>query len=419
MPDSTNPGRNIVFVTVDSLRADRCGFMGYDEPTTPTLDEMAADGVAVEHAIAPGPITPASLPAMFTGKYPLAIDDDSTGGTPELTAARGQIRKHMETQDSLPAMLSRQGYATAGFTPNPWTSRYFGFDAGFDHFEDYMSEDVSSTVFERMLSGEGSKGASALRLVLSWMQRENVFKPWEAFYDDVVEWIERAPEPYFVWVFLLDVHFPYLPTDAYRSQSRWRGYEANLRLYLEEQRDYDDRVHEQLSTAYDDAVRYTDRFFARLQADLDDPLVVVTGDHGEAFGEHGTYTHQDQLYEENIRVPLVIGGGPSGHLDGPVSLRSIPRLLTELAATGEVADVGRPFAIARSKSGDSLAARGRRAKYIHGDDRQELYDLRRGEQAPIRNDDLAALCRAVVDQARESGVELARLTEAAGEVGGI
>ncbi|MGM0718657.1 MAG: sulfatase-like hydrolase/transferase, partial [Halobacteriota archaeon] len=194
MPDSTDPGRNIVFVTVDSLRADRCGFMGYDEPTTPTLDAMAADGVVVEHAVAPGPITPASLPAMFTGKYPLAIDDDSTGGTPELTAARGQIRKHMEAQDSLPAMLSRQGYTTAGFTPNPWTSRYFGFDAGFDHFEDYMSEDVSSSIFERMLSGEGSKSASALRLVLSWIQRENVFKPWEAFYEDIVEWIELAPE---------------------------------------------------------------------------------------------------------------------------------------------------------------------------------------------------------------------------------
>ena len=419
MADSTNPGRNIVFVTVDSLRADRCGFMGYDEPTTPTLDAMAAEGFVIEHAIAPGPITPASLPAMFTGKYPLAIDDDSPGGTPELSSARGQIRQHMQARDSLPAMLSRQGYTTAGFTPNPWTSRYFGFEDGFDHFEDYMAEDVSSTIFERMLSGDGSTLAAAARLVLSWVQRENVFKPWEAFYDDIVAWTERAPEPYFLWVFLLDVHFPYLPTEAYRSQSRWREYEANLRLYLEEQRNYDDRIHEQLSTAYDDAVRYTDQFFARLRADLDDPLVVVTGDHGEAFGKHGTYTHQDQLYEENIRVPLVIGGGPSGHLEGPVSLRSIPALLTDLAATGEVPDVDEPFAIARSKSGDSLAARGRRAKYISGNGRRELYDLQDGEQTSIRNDDLDALCRAVVDQARESGVEEARLSDAAGEVSDI
>jgi arylsulfatase len=409
-----------VLVTVDSLRADRCGFMGYDGDTTPTLDAMAADGLVIEHAIAPGPVTPASLPAMFTGSYPLAVDDDSSGGTPELSSARGQIRQHMRARDSLPTMLSRLGYTTAGFTPNPWTSRYFGFDAGFDRFEDYMSEDVSSSIFERMLSGEGSTLAAAARLVLSWLQRENVFKPWEAFYDDILAWTRQAPEPYFLWVFLLDVHFPYLPTGAYRSQSRWREYEANLRLYLEEQAGYSDRVHGQLSTAYDDAVRYTDGFFERLRADLEDPLVVVTGDHGEAFGEHGTYTHQDRLYEENIRVPLVVSGGPSGRRDGPVSLRSIPELITGLAADGEVPPLSEPFAIARSKSGDALAARGRRAKYIEtgsgNGSQQELYDLSRDEQTPVDSEGLEALCRRVLDHAREAGTEQARLSAATEEV---
>ena len=416
---SEDSHRNIVLVTVDSLRADRCGFMGYEKETTPTLDEMAEDGFAVEHAVAPGPVTPASLPAIFTGTYPLTVDDDSPGGTPELGAARGQIRQHMETRDSLPAKLSRMGYTTAGFTPNPWTSRYFGFDAGFDHYEDYMSHDVSSGIFERMLSGEGSTLASASRLVLSWLQRENVFKPWEAFYDEIVGWAQDAPDPYFLWVFLLDVHFPYLPTGAYRSQPRWREYEANLRLYLEEQRGYSDRVHEQLSTAYDDAVRYTDEFFARLRRDLADPLVVVTGDHGEAFGEHGTYTHQDHLYEENIRVPLVVGGGPSGELTGPVSLRAIPDLVTGLAATGTVPDVGETFAISRNKNGDAVAARGSRAKYIDSADGAELYDLRAGEHSQVDDEGLASVCRGVVDHARESGAEQARLSEAAREVDGL
>jgi len=417
MSDS-EPGQNIVLVTVDSLRADRCGFMGYDGETTPTLEAMAEDGFVVEHAIAPGPVTPASLPAMFTGNYPLAIDDGSEGGTPELGSARDQIRQHMQARESLPRTLSRLGYTTAGFTPNPWTSRYFGFDSGFDHFEDYMSEDVSSGIFERLLSGEGSTLASASRLVLSWLQRENVFKPWEAFYDDIVAWARQAPEPYFLWVFLLDVHFPYLPTGAYRSQSRWREYEANLRLYLEEQRGYSDRVHDQLSTAYDDAVSYTDEFFARLREDLEDPIVVATGDHGEAFGEHGTYTHQDRLYEENIRVPLVVGGGPSGSMDGPVSLRSMPELITGLAATGSVPDLRDQFAIARSKSGDAVAARGRHAKYIDDVDSRELYGLTNGEHQQVCDDDLETLCRSVVDQAREAGAEEARLRHIAREVDG-
>ena len=419
MSDPTAGGENIVFVTVDSLRADRCGFMGYDEPTTPTLDSMAADGFVIENAIAPGPVTPASLPAMFTGTYPLAVDDDSPGGTPELGSARSQIRQHMQTRDSLPALLSRHGYTTAGFTPNPWTSRYFGFDSGFDHYRDYMSEDVSSKLFKRMLSGDGSTLSSAVRLVLSWLQRENVFKPWEAFYDDIVAWATQAPEPYFLWVFLLDVHFPYLPTGQFRSQSRLREYEANLRLYTETQEDYSDRVHDQLSTAYDDAVRYTDQFFARLQADLDDPLIVVTGDHGEAFGEHGTYTHQDCLYEENIRVPLVVSGGPSGRLTEPVSLRSMPELIEGLAVNGTVPDLGEPFAISRSNSGDSHAACGRRAKYIEREDGAELYDLQDTEHTLVKNEALEQVCRDVVANAREHSMEQARLTTATTEVDGL
>lgn len=79
MSDSIDGGRNIALVTVDSLQADRCRFMGYDEPTTPTLDATAADGFVVERTTASGPVAPASLPAIFIGTYPLAVDDGSPG----------------------------------------------------------------------------------------------------------------------------------------------------------------------------------------------------------------------------------------------------------------------------------------------------------------------------------------------------
>jgi arylsulfatase len=412
----SDPDRpNVVLVTIDSLRADHCSFTGYDRETTPALDALAEEGLVFTNAVAPGPVTPASMPAIFTGQHPL----DAGGAREHLSSTRARTRRHMRTRRSLPERLSELGYATAGFAPNPWTSRYFGFDAGFDHFRDYMDEDVTSSVWDRMTARGGSTPLAALRLVLSWAQRANVFKPWTAFYGDALAWARSASEPYFLWLFLLDVHFPYLPDAAARTQSRWREYEANLRLYLQEQRGYSPRVHRQLETAYDDAVRYADDCIARLRADLpDDTVLAVHADHGEAFGEHGTYTHQDALYEENLHVPLVVGGGdvPSREVTDPVSLRALPDLLTGLAASGEVPPVSGPLVAARADDGERVALRGRHAKYVEGTEGDECYDLRAGERDRVRDEALAALCRRRAERVRENEREGRRVRHAADAV---
>jgi arylsulfatase len=406
---------NIVLVTVDSFRADHCSFAGYDRETTPTLDEMADEGFVFENAIAPGPITPESLPPLFTGHYPVTPDEE---GENRLTGARERISRHMRVHETLPERLSRLGYATGGFTPNPWTSRYFEFDRGFDHFEDFMDEDLSTPVWQRMLEGRNPAPFKAARLVTSWLQRQNVFKPWSAFYDDIVAWTETVEEPYFLWVFLLDVHFPYLPGDEYRTQSRWREYEANLRLYLEDQHTpYSPRVHDQLKTAYEDSIRYTDAFFRRLREDLGDRTrFVVHGDHGEAFGEHGTYTHQSDLYDENVHVPLVISGADSGSVSRPVSLRALPELLAGLAETGRVPDVSDLVVTSKTVEGEKLAVQPHPVKYIRSEAESELYDLRDGEGARLTDDELEAVCRDLVDAELETEREERRLKRAAREV---
>ena len=407
--------RNIVLVTVDSLRADHCSFAGYDRETTPALDQMAAEGFVFANAVAPGPTTPESMPAILTGKYPA----DRVTDPSRLTTKQKRIHDHVRARDTLAERLSRMGYATGAFTPNPWTSQFFGFEDGFDRFEDFMGSDLSSPIWERILDCGGSKSLAAARLVLSWVQRENVFKPWEAFIDNALDWAARARSPYFLWVFLLDVHFPYLPSPTYRTQSRWREYEANLRLYLEDQHmPYPPRVHEQLRTAYDDSIRYTDAFFSRLRTELadDDPIVIVHGDHGEAFCEHGTYTHQNVLYEENVRVPLVVAGGPSGRVERPVSLRVLPELVTELAATGTVSDAVEPdaYVTARTPDGRMTAIQGGRAKYIRSASETELYDLTRGEHAPVTNRELEAVCERLAGQV-DTGEREERLLAAAAE----
>jgi len=376
--------RNVILVSIDSLRADHCGFMGYEKDTTPTMDSMAEDGLVFENAIAPGPATPASLPATFTGHYPIDRQTEAR----EVAGTTQRFQAHLSRHETIAESLSDDGYATAGFTPNPWTCRHFGFGRGFDYFQDFLDQDRSSGIWERMLAGQGAKPLTALRLISNWTQREATFKPWASFYDEVIEWTQNAEEPYFLWVFLLDPHFPYLPSSVHRSQSRWRTYEANLRLYLESQSTpYSQRVHDQLVTAYDDSIRYTDDFFEHLQSDLadDDPAIVVHADHGEAFGEHGTYGHHDQLYDPNINVPLIISGVPPNTVTDPVSIRSIPDVVEKVATGNDPASVSRPSVLTRTGDGTTSAVRGRSWSYIDQDGSGELLSIEDGAEQVVED----------------------------------
>jgi len=378
--------RNLILVTADSLRADHCSYWGYDRETTPTLDRMAERGLVYTNAISPGPSTPESMPVSFTGTHPIRRDrgDDES----LLAVRRATIRRHMRTRETLAERFSRLGYATAGFSPNPYTSRYFGFDAGFDRYEDFMGGS-RDRLYRGMLDGvleDTALGAVLpVRLLLNWVQREEAFKPWTAFYDDLLAWLRDAPEPYFLWVLLMDTHDPYLVPAEYRAQSRRAMYHANYRLWRQgHQPPFSDRTHRRLVRAYDDSIRYADEFLRRTAEDAPgDPLIAVHGDHGEAFGEHGTYGHHARLYEENIHVPFVVSGGPTARVERPVSLGRLPDLLEDLAVEESVQRSPSRPAVSRTLDGERIALRDRRWKYI-GDDNGsgELYVLGGADRAP-------------------------------------
>jgi arylsulfatase len=196
-------------------------------------------------------------------------------------------------------------------------------------------------------------------------------------------------------VFLLDPHFPDLADQENYSQSRWRNYEANLRLYLEDQdTPYSSRVHEQLVTAYDDSVRYTDEFLHVVNRSVgDDTRIVVTADHGEAFGEHGTYGHHDELFEENIRVPLVVSGGPTGTERTPVSLRHLPQLVTGLATDdgNGIRSLGQEVVGSKTEGGSRAVARGRDWKYVEGFERGSFYHVTGTHEKRVDDSELGTL----------------------------
>lgn len=381
---------NVVLVTVDSLRADHCSFMGYERETTPALDGLAADGLVFENAVAPGPSTPESMPAVFTGGH--AVNGTGDGG---IDTVRDRIRHHMAVRETLAEKLSRRGYATAAFTPNPFTSRFFGFGRGFDHFQDFMGSVVRrkyGRLFQRFF--KVNEVTSLLRLLGNFWQRQEVFKPWEAYYEDAVDWTRTADRPYFLWLHLMDPHIPYLPPRAYRSQRGWETYYANYRFWRENKESaFDPTLHERLVTAYDDSIRYVDAFFERLRADVDsETVVVVHGDHGEAFGEHGTYGHEPYLYEENIHVPFVVSPARSRVIETPVSLCRLPTLLARLADGRGMGPPDTPFAVSRTRRGRKTALRGRQLKYIDNESDGELYNLARDEQTRLTDHRLRETC---------------------------
>lgn len=361
--------RNVVLITIDSLRADHCSFHGYHRNTTPTLDRMAEEGLAFENAIAPGPSTPESMPAVMTSSYPV---DTGESHASLLAKRRTVIRRHMKTRETLAERFRKQGYATAGFSPNPYTSRYFGFDVGFDRYEDFI-EGSRETLYNGMLGGfiEGTPLDTLFpaRFALNLINKEEVFKPWENFYKNIVEWTKSSEKPYFLWVLLMDTHDPYLAPAAYRTQSRLATYQANWRLWRTGHAGpFDSETLTNLICAYDDTITYADAFLNRLRTDLqgDNPLIAVHGDHGEAFGEHGSYGHHPRLYEENVHVPLVVGGTPTETVSAPFSLRSMPDLLAKLAL-GDEPSLGLMPAISYTSDGEMWALHGSDWKYLYTD----------------------------------------------------
>lgn len=407
---------NIVLVTVDSLRADHCGFMGYDEDTTPTLDRLAEDGLVFENAISPGPSTHESTTAIFTGEYPIdrgSVPLSERSGQEEVAQRMRNIRQHMSARESLAERLSEMGYETGAFTSNPWTSRFFDFDHGFDHFEDFMDTDSTSEQYENIFDGGNSTPLYLMRLLKSWRDGQNMFKSWEVFYDDIVEWTENAEEPYFLWIFLVDAHMPYLVPKEFQTQSPLLTYPSNMWLYLKDKR-FAPLVRKPLMRSYDDSIRYVDAFLDELSSDLADDLLVVHADHGEGFGEHGRYGHCPLMYEEFVRVPFVVANGPSRTIERPVSLRSMPEIITTLA-NGSTEFELPPVADSRTLNGTRLGVRGRDWKYIRNPDgSDELYDLADPtEQVETTNPELRELGSDVVDDWKEAKAEQKRVEDAA------
>ena len=375
--------RNIVLITFDSLRADHCSFMGYHRKTTPTLDGIARRGLYFENAIAAGTGTPSAMFGMFTGEFsPIS----------PCIVKPNLWKKKLSKMTTLAEILSKLGYTTGAFNPNAFVSSFFGFNKGFNYYNDFLSAKNNNIYIFNKFFSENEQMSSIARNIRNLLLKKEIFMPWEKFYSQILDWIENAKESFFLWILLLDTHHPYMVSRKFRRYSNLFGMlYSNWKLYKVHWRDeLSERVRKWLIDSYDDSIYYANTFLKNFLKDTRDinPIIIIHSDHGEAFGEHNFYGHQPYLYEEIIHVPLVIyNADRRGRVEKPVSLVDFLPTVLDLVGLKNSYVVSRSFLTNEKEwvitetlefNRRKIAVRMRNWKFITGQkDGDELYNLKK------------------------------------------
>jgi arylsulfatase A-like enzyme len=327
---------NVLFIVLDTVRAESLSLHGYTRDTSPRLADFARRGVRFDRARTAAAWTLPSHASMFTGRWPYEL------------SARPD-RPLDDTYPTLAEFLRDHGYATAGFAANTYfCSLWYGLGRGFAHYEDVALtplEIVRSSIMGRYLVRKAS---------LQNTSRPNAYferKDAVTINGEVLDWLANRPKdrPFFAFLNYYDAHDPYL---APRRAARNFGLTPTSGEEIATLRDWLNAVTTKLPPrsielardCYDDCIAYLDdqvgRLFSELDAKglLENTLVVVTADHGELLGERGEFGHGQSLHHEVANVPLVVVAPrrvPSGRIvPMPVSLRDLPATVVDLLGLG-------------------------------------------------------------------------------------
>jgi arylsulfatase len=293
--------RNVLLIVVDTLRSDHLGAYGFPRETVPHLDALAADGALFRNAYTVAPWTLATLASIHTGLYPR-----THGATdPTMTLSREAV--------TLAEILHEEGFATLGIVSNELVKKHYLMDQGFDIY------DESTARGHRYISSEAvtQRTASFLRR----LDREKRFFAYVHYFD-----------PHFVY--RRHAQYGFAPATAGRLEGGER-----ISLLREIMDTMTDEELEFVVDSYDEEVRFTDTAIGDLLRTLDElglteeTLVILTADHGEEFMERDWIGHTRTLYDELMRVPLLVAlpGIPPGRLvDAPVSVVGIAATVLEL-----------------------------------------------------------------------------------------
>ena len=246
---------NVVLVTIDTLRADRLACYGYSRIQTLTLDRLAKRGVLFENAVSQVPLTPPSHASMFTGAYPTVHKVRDTGGF-----------VLDPSQRTLAEILKAHGWETGAIVGASVLGRQFGFNQGFDYYDDQMPKPQAGMAAPEFPERSG-----------------------KVVVDRALEWMgQRSRTPFFLWVHLYDPHAPYDPPLEFKRKYAARPYDGEVAYVDVELGRLFDQIEKKFSLAQ--------------------TLIAVVSDHGESLSEHGEYSHGVFLYDSTLRIPFLLAG---------------------------------------------------------------------------------------------------------------
>ncbi|MHC5045170.1 MAG: sulfatase [Planctomycetota bacterium] len=290
---------NVLLIVLDTTRVDRLSAYGYDRPTTPALERIAAEGLAFRRAYAASPWTLPSHASMFTGEY---------------AAVHNATWEHQRLDERLPTLaehLSEMGLRTAAFSRQVWLSDETGLMRGFEDFYDLYWRSTTALV-------------AAWRLGVDKIKERRGFEDKGAALvtDRFKGWIDRhGDRPFFAFINYVEPHAYYQPPAPFREQflaeerkdTPW-GRAQNVAVQRHNAGDlvYSADDFAAFSDLYDGAVAYQDSRMGealdhlRTRGLLDKTLLLITADHGENLGDHDLLGHEFCVYNTLLHVPLIV-----------------------------------------------------------------------------------------------------------------
>jgi arylsulfatase A-like enzyme len=300
---------NIILIVMDTVRADHTSLYGYDRDTTPNLRRLAAESTLYRNAISASDWTSPSHASIFTGMY--ALRHGVRNDLPDYRI--GKLPKAVPT---LPEALSRQGYQTVGIASNTgFLSDSIGFGRGFDSYRLPMPW----MIFEQ----------SRYPAVLRWVRRcllpsrkeDEIYLNAGKITAQTIGALGQLAgrEPFFLFLNYMDAHWPYAPPQPFSGRfgapsRRMSGHDLDglVRAVDFRERTITDAEQRDLKAAYDGGIAYLDEQLGilfdalRRAGSYEHTLIIVTSDHGEAFGEKSLLGHGTSVYQDQVRVPLLI-----------------------------------------------------------------------------------------------------------------
>ncbi|EGQ44043.1 MAG: arylsulfatase A family [Candidatus Nanosalina sp. J07AB43] len=278
--------KNFVLLVVDALRRDHVSCYGYDRNTTPFLDDFAEHNTKLENFWSTSSHTREAVPSMLTGYYP----DEAVNQSYEISEASIQQELNQKS---------------AAFHSNPFISRAYGYQEGFDRFHDGLNR------------GDNKILRLGKRLIDKF--RDDHYERASKINRLSLDWIDSQSDNFFVWNQYMDVHGPYEP------QKDFRGiYQDDVisdrrsQILLQKARKRPESIsksqRQRLIDLYDEEIKYVDSKIEEFINELkrrgmyQDSVIIITSDHGEAFGEGGFYEHPRKLSDGLLQIPFLSKG---------------------------------------------------------------------------------------------------------------